>query len=43
MQERFPKIKIVPTSAATGEGMAELKDTLATTMPNDEDVVSKAI
>ncbi len=43
MQERFPRIKIIPTSAAKGEGMAELKDALAATIPNDKDVVSKAI
>ena len=43
MQERFPRIKIIPTSAAKGEGMAELKDTLAATIPNEKDVVSKAI
>ena len=42
MQERFPRTKIIPTSAAKGEGMAELKDTLAATIPN-EDVASKAI
>jgi GTP-binding protein len=43
MQERFPKIKIIPISAAKGEGIAELKDTLAAIIPNDKDVVSKAI
>jgi len=43
MQERFPRIKIIPTSAAKGEGMPELKDILAATIPNDKDVVSKAI
>ena len=43
LQERFPKIKIIPTSAANGEGIAELKKTLAVTMPNDQDVVSGAI
>jgi len=43
MQERFPKITIIPISAAKGEGMAELKDTLAATIPNDKDVASKAI
>jgi GTP-binding protein len=43
MQERFPRIKIIPTSAAKGEGMVELKDTLAAIIPNDKDVVSKAI
>ena len=43
LRERFPKIKIIPTSAAKGEGIAELKDTLAAIMTNDKDVVSKAI
>ena len=43
LQERFPKTKIIPTSAANGEGIAELKKTLAVTMPNDQDVVSGAI
>ena len=43
MQERFPRIKIIPTSAAKGEGITELKDTLAATIPNDKDVVSEAI
>jgi GTP-binding protein len=43
MQKRFPRINIIPTSAAKGEGMAKLKDTLAATIPNDKDVVSKAI
>src|SRR5438034_2070424 len=43
LQERFAKTKIVPTSAAKGEGIAELKKTLAATMPNDKDVVSGAI
>jgi len=43
LQDRFPRTKIVPTSAAKGEGIAELKKTLAATMPNDKDVVSGAI
>jgi len=43
MQERFPRIKIIPTSAAKGEGITELKDTLAATIPNDKDIVSEAI
>ena len=43
VQERFPKINIIPTSAAKGEGIAELKKALAATMPNDKDVVSGAI
>src|SRR6059058_190066 len=43
VQERFSKIKIIPTSAANGEGIAELKDTLAAIMTNDKDVVSEVI
>ena len=43
MQKRFPRIKIIPASAAKGEGMAELKDILAETIPSDKDVVPKAI
>ena len=43
LRERFSKIKIIPTSAAKGEGVAELKDTLAAIMTNDKDVVSEAI
>ena len=43
VRERFSKIKIIPTSAAKGEGVAELKDTLAAIMTNDKDVVSEVI
>jgi GTP-binding protein len=43
MQKRYPRTKIVPTSAAKGEGIAELKETVATTMSNDKDIVSGAI
>jgi GTP-binding protein len=43
LQERFPQTKIIPTSAAKGQGVAELKKTLAATMPNDKDVLSGAI
>ena len=43
IQERFPKIKIIPTSAAKGEGIAELKEALAATTPSNEDIVSGAI
>src|SRR5437016_6402104 len=39
LQERFPKTKIIPTSAAKGQGIAELKKTLAVSLPNDQDVV----
>jgi len=42
LKERFPRTKIVPTSAAQGEGIAELKKTLAATMSNDKDVLSGA-
>jgi GTP-binding protein len=43
LQERFPKIEIIPTSAAMGEGMDALKETLASRMTNDKDVVPRAI
>jgi GTP-binding protein len=43
LQERFPRTRIVPTSAAEGEGIAELKEILAATMSNDKDVLSGAI
>ena len=43
LQKRFPRTKIVPTSAEQGEGIAELKKTLAATMSNDKDVLSGAI
>src|SRR5437763_6651526 len=43
LRERFSKIKIIPTSAAQGEGIAELKETLAATMSNDKDVLSGLI
>src|SRR5206468_94809 len=43
LRGRFSKIKIIPTSAANGEGIAELKDTLAAIMTNDKDVVSEVI
>ncbi len=41
VQERFPRITIVPTSAAKGEGITELKEALAA-MTNDKDVLSGA-
>jgi GTP-binding protein len=37
LQERFARITIVPTSAAKGEGISELKEALAATT-NDKDV-----
>ena len=43
VQERFPKIKIIPTSAAKGEGMNALKEALAATMTNYKDIVSSGI
>jgi GTP-binding protein len=43
IRARFPKINVIPTSAAKGDGIDELKDALAATIPNDKDVVSKAI
>src|ERR1700719_3737584 len=42
-QERFPKTKIIPTSAAKGEGMDALKEALAARITNDKDIVSRAI
>jgi len=41
LQARFPKVQILPTAAATGEGIAELKHELATRMTNE--IVSAAI
>src|SRR5438105_8663612 len=35
LQARFPKIKILPTAAATGKGIAALKHELATRMTNE--------
>src|SRR5437773_2040670 len=43
LRSTFPKIEMVAISAKLGEGIAELKKTLAATMPNDKDVVSGAI
>jgi GTP-binding protein len=43
LQERFPKTKIIPTSAPKAEGISKLKETLAATLSNDQDVVSGAI
>lgn len=43
VQERFPKTKIIPTSAAKGEGMDALKEALAARITNDKDIVSRAI
>jgi len=43
LQERFPKTKIIPTSAPKAEGISKLKETLAATFSNDQDVVSGTI
>jgi len=43
MQERLPRIKIVPTSPVKGEGIDALKEALAAIMTNDKDVVSPPI
>ncbi len=43
VRERFPRIKIILTSAAKGEGMDALKETLAATMTNDRDMGSAGI
>ena len=43
VQERFPRNKIIPTSAATGEGVDGLKEALAGMMTDDKDIVSAGI
>src|SRR5438270_9710912 len=43
VQERFPKIKILPTSAAIGEGMDALKKTLSAEFMRDKDIVAEGI
>ena len=43
LQERFPKLQILPTSAATGEGIDDLKQALATRITGPEESVSAAI
>jgi GTP-binding protein len=43
LQERFPKTKIIPTSAPKAEGISKLKETLGATLSKDQDVVSGAI
>jgi len=43
MQERLPRIKIVPTSPVKGEGVEALKEALAAIMTNDKYVVSPPI
>ena len=43
LQERFPKVQILPTSAAKGEGIDDLKQALATRIADPEENVSAAI
>jgi GTP-binding protein len=43
LQERFPKLQILPTSAAKGEGIDALKQALATQITGPEVSVSAAI
>ncbi len=43
LQERFPKLQILPTSAAEGEGIDALKQALATRITDPEESVSTAI
>src|SRR6478752_3448866 len=43
LQERFPKLQIIPTSAAEGEGIDALKQALATRITDPEESVSTAI
>ncbi len=43
VQERFPRIKILPTSAAIGEGMDALKKTLSAEFMRDRDIVAEGI
>ena len=43
LQERFPKLQILPTSAAKGDGIGDLKQALATRLTGPEESVSTAI
>ena len=43
LRERFPKLQILPTSAAKGEGIDKLKQALATQTADPEQSVSAAI
>ena len=43
LQERFPKLQILPASAAKGEGIDALKQALATRIADPEENVSAAI
>ncbi len=43
LQERFPKVQILPTSAARGEGVDALKQELATRITKDKEIISTVI
>jgi GTP-binding protein len=43
LQERFPKLPIIPTSAATAEGIDAMKQALATRITNFEESATAAI
>jgi GTPase len=43
LRERFPKVSILPMSAAKAEGVDALKEMLATRMTSDKDVISPVI
>jgi GTPase len=43
LQKRFPKLQIIPTSAAKGEGIDALKQALATQITDPEEGISVAI
>ena len=43
LQERFPKLQILPTSAAKGEGIDALKEALATRITDPQESASSAI
>jgi GTP-binding protein len=43
LQDRFPKLEILPTSAAKGEGIDALKQALATGITDPEESISAAI
>jgi len=43
LQERFPKLQVIPTSAAKGEGIDDLKQGLAMRIMDFEESASAAI
>jgi len=43
LENRFPKVRILPTSAAKGEGIDALKQELATRITNENEIVSSTI